>query len=235
MYVLIVSSPLQSQDASHESTFMHMAKSEYRRNSYWFMRTVCVLWFSFDTLWICLFRLEQRCWCIDVESRAWNKLCADLLWFNFHECLTLFAALIYFLISFWNYLELFYYKSELSLSLSVFGDNYRRVLPTVQPGYLRPLIPDAAPTQPENWQDVMADIERVIMPGITHWHSPQFHAYFPTANSYPAIVADMLSGAIACIGFSWVNIMRQLNRLQVEKLILLQYLIAFNSFRTPDR
>lgn len=35
----------------------------------------------------------------------------------------------------------------------------------------------------------MADIERVIMPGITHWHSPQFHAYFPTANSYPAIVA----------------------------------------------
>lgn len=81
----------------------------------------------------------------------------------------------------------------------------RRVLPTVQPGYLRPLIPDVAPIKPENWQDVMADIERVIMPGVTHWHSPQFHAYFPTANSYPAIVADMLSGAIACIGFSWVN------------------------------
>ena len=68
----------------------------------------------------------------------------------------------------------------------------------------------------------MADIERVIMPGVTHWHSPkvvklfnvnlynyssllfQFHAYFPTANSYPAIVADMLSGAIACIGFTWI-------------------------------
>ena len=32
----------------------------------------------------------------------------------------------------------------------------------------------------------------------------QFHAYFPTANSYPAIVADILSGAIACIGFSWI-------------------------------
>lgn len=35
----------------------------------------------------------------------------------------------------------------------------------------------------------MSDIERVIMPGVTHWHSPRFHAYFPTANSYPAIVA----------------------------------------------
>ena len=39
---------------------------------------------------------------------------------------------------------------------------------------------------------------------MTHWHSPHFHAYFPTANSYPAILADMLSGALACIGFSWI-------------------------------
>ncbi|XP_037958572.1 aromatic-L-amino-acid decarboxylase isoform X2 [Teleopsis dalmanni] len=80
----------------------------------------------------------------------------------------------------------------------------RRVLPTVEPGYLRPLIPDNAPQEPESWEDVMKDVERVIMPGVTHWHSPKFHAYFPTANSYPAIVADMLSGAIACIGFSWI-------------------------------
>ncbi|KAF4517829.1 hypothetical protein B566_EDAN008771 [Ephemera danica] len=77
-------------------------------------------------------------------------------------------------------------------------------MPTVTPGYMRPLLPDEAPELPEKWQDVMSDIERVIMPGVTHWHSPQFHAYFPTANSYPAIVADMLSGAIACIGFSWI-------------------------------
>ncbi|XKL61071.1 hypothetical protein PGB90_008128 [Kerria lacca] len=80
----------------------------------------------------------------------------------------------------------------------------RRVLSTVQPGYLRPLIPDSAPEKPEKWQNIMEDIERVIMPGVTHWHSPRFHAYFPTANSYPALVADMLSDAIACIGFSWI-------------------------------
>jgi aromatic-L-amino-acid decarboxylase len=82
---------------------------------------------------------------------------------------------------------------------------YRRVLPTVEPGYMRPLLPDEAPENPDKWQDVMADIEKIIMPGVTHWHSPRFHAYFPTANSYPAIVADMLSGAIACIGFTWVS------------------------------
>lgn len=39
---------------------------------------------------------------------------------------------------------------------------------------------------------------------VTHWHSPRFHAYFPTGNSFPALIADMLSDAIACIGFSWV-------------------------------
>jgi aromatic-L-amino-acid decarboxylase len=70
---------------------------------------------------------------------------------------------------------------------------------------MRPLLPDEAPENPDKWQDVMADIEKIIMPGVTHWHSPRFHAYFPTANSYPAIVADMLSGAIACIGFTWVS------------------------------
>ncbi|XP_050439369.1 aromatic-L-amino-acid decarboxylase-like [Adelges cooleyi] len=81
----------------------------------------------------------------------------------------------------------------------------RKVLSSVKPGYLRPLLPTEAPNEPENWKDVMADIEKLIMPGVTHWHSPRFHAYFPTANSYPAMVADILSDSIACIGFSWIS------------------------------
>jgi aromatic-L-amino-acid decarboxylase len=80
----------------------------------------------------------------------------------------------------------------------------RHVLPDVKPGYLKTLIPDSAPEEPDQWSDLVADIERVIMPGVTHWHSPHFHAYFPTANSYPAICADILSDAISCIGFTWV-------------------------------
>uniref|UniRef100_A0A3B4DUV9 Aromatic-L-amino-acid decarboxylase n=1 Tax=Pygocentrus nattereri TaxID=42514 RepID=A0A3B4DUV9_PYGNA len=79
----------------------------------------------------------------------------------------------------------------------------RQVYPDVEPGYLRSLIPEEAPEQPETYEDVVKDIERVVMPGITHWHSPYFFAYFPTANSFPAILADMLSGAIGCVGFSW--------------------------------
>uniref|UniRef100_A0A4X2LBN2 Aromatic-L-amino-acid decarboxylase n=1 Tax=Vombatus ursinus TaxID=29139 RepID=A0A4X2LBN2_VOMUR len=84
------------------------------------------------------------------------------------------------------------------------GVHKRQVYPDVDPGYLRPLIPDSAPQEPETFEDIMKDVEKIIMPGITHWHSPYFFAYFPTASSYPAMLADMLSGAIGCIGFSWI-------------------------------
>ncbi|GAB6027772.1 hypothetical protein CHUAL_002008 [Chamberlinius hualienensis] len=80
----------------------------------------------------------------------------------------------------------------------------RRVLPLVKPGYLRKLLPSKPPEDPDKWSDLMKDIERVIMPGVTHWHSPHFGAYFPAANSPPAILADILSDTIGCIGFSWI-------------------------------
>lgn len=83
------------------------------------------------------------------------------------------------------------------------GIEKRQVYPDVEPGYLRPLIPASAPQEPDTFEDIINDVEKIIMPGVTHWHSPYFYAYFPTASSYPSILADMLSGAIGCIGFSW--------------------------------
>ncbi|XP_045053397.1 aromatic-L-amino-acid decarboxylase isoform X1 [Desmodus rotundus] len=83
------------------------------------------------------------------------------------------------------------------------GIEGRQVFPDVEPGYLRPLMPSCAPQEPDTFEDIMKDVEKVIMPGVTHWHSPNFFAYFPTANSFPALLGDMLSGAIGCIGFSW--------------------------------
>ncbi|XP_043271561.1 aromatic-L-amino-acid decarboxylase isoform X2 [Venturia canescens] len=79
----------------------------------------------------------------------------------------------------------------------------RRVTPDVGPGYLRPLLPSEPPHEPESWDKIMNDVESKIMPGITHWQHPRFHAYFPAGNSYPSILGDMLSDAIGCIGFSW--------------------------------
>ncbi|XP_013404119.1 LOW QUALITY PROTEIN: aromatic-L-amino-acid decarboxylase-like [Lingula anatina] len=79
----------------------------------------------------------------------------------------------------------------------------RRVTPEVHPGYMRDLVPSKAPKKGEEWSDIMADVDNVVMPGITHWQHPNFHAYFPAGNSFPSILADMLSDAIGCVGFSW--------------------------------
>ena len=81
----------------------------------------------------------------------------------------------------------------------------RRVTPSVEPGYLRNLIPGEAPMSPEPWDKIMEDVESKIMPGVTHWQHPRFHAYFPSGNSFPSILGDMLGDAIGCIGFSWVR------------------------------
>jgi aromatic-L-amino-acid decarboxylase len=80
----------------------------------------------------------------------------------------------------------------------------RPVVANVQPGYLRELLPPQAPEQAESFSSIINDLESTIMLGVTHWHSPNFYAYFPTAVSYPSICADILSGGIACIGFSWI-------------------------------
>ncbi|CAK9290583.1 unnamed protein product [Gordionus sp. m RMFG-2023] len=79
----------------------------------------------------------------------------------------------------------------------------RPVIPDVEPGFLKHLIPLEAPNEAENWENIMSDVEYKIMPGITHWQHPGFFAYFPAGNSYPSILADMLSDAIGCVGFSW--------------------------------
>ncbi|KAH8334137.1 hypothetical protein KR059_006958 [Drosophila kikkawai] len=78
------------------------------------------------------------------------------------------------------------------------------VLPSVEPGYLLDLLPNQMPEQGESWKAVLSDIDRVIKPGITHWQSPQMHAYYPTSTSYPSIVGEMLASGFGIIGFSWI-------------------------------
>lgn len=81
----------------------------------------------------------------------------------------------------------------------------RRVTPNVEPGYLKNFLPKSAPLKSESWDSIMEDFEKFIMPGVTHWQHPRFHAYFPAGNSYPSILADMISDGIGCVGFSWVS------------------------------
>nr|CAD7445948.1 unnamed protein product [Timema bartmani] len=83
------------------------------------------------------------------------------------------------------------------------GLGSRPVYPSIEPGFLTNLIPSQAPEEPEDWDAIMADVDSKIMQGVCHWQHPRFHAYFPSGNSYPSIIADMLSDAIGSIAFSW--------------------------------
>ncbi|XP_060666798.1 3,4-dihydroxyphenylacetaldehyde synthase 2 isoform X1 [Drosophila nasuta] len=78
------------------------------------------------------------------------------------------------------------------------------VLPSVEPGYMLQQMPKQMPESPEDWKHILSDIDRVIKPGITHWQSPNMHAYYPTSVSYPSIVGEMLASGFSVIGFSWI-------------------------------
>ncbi|KAH8832892.1 pyridoxal phosphate-dependent transferase [Flagelloscypha sp. PMI_526] len=77
------------------------------------------------------------------------------------------------------------------------------VVPDVQPGWLKSLIPSSPPEKGEDFQDIADDFQQLIIPGMTHWQHPQFFGYFPTANSLPAILGDLYSASVANPGFSW--------------------------------
>ena len=73
----------------------------------------------------------------------------------------------------------------------------------VQPGEIFNKLPDEPPFQSESIEKIMSDFNNMIMPGITHWQSPSFHAYFPANNSYPSILAEMLTAGIGAQCMMW--------------------------------
>jgi len=78
------------------------------------------------------------------------------------------------------------------------------VLPNIKPGYLRPQLPAAAPQHPQSWQDIQPDIAKSIVPGLTHWQSPNFMAFFPACSTYPSILGEMYSSAFTAPAFNWL-------------------------------
>ncbi|KAL1830423.1 hypothetical protein ACET3Z_000074 [Daucus carota] len=79
------------------------------------------------------------------------------------------------------------------------------VLSQVEPGYLRDLLPHSAPDQPESLQNILDDIQAKILPGVTHWQSPNYFAYFPSNSSVAGFLGEMLSAGINMVGFSWIT------------------------------
>ena len=80
----------------------------------------------------------------------------------------------------------------------------QRVVPTIEPGYLRPQIPTHPPEEPEEWSQIQADIASKIKPGLTHWQHPNFMAFFPATVTYPSILGEMYSAAFTAPAFNWL-------------------------------
>ena len=78
------------------------------------------------------------------------------------------------------------------------------VTPSISPGYLAPLLPDSAPTSPQSWPTIQADISKHIIPGLTHWQSPNFMAFFPAGVTYPSLLGEMYSAAFSAPAFNWL-------------------------------
>jgi aromatic-L-amino-acid/L-tryptophan decarboxylase len=77
------------------------------------------------------------------------------------------------------------------------------VLSQVKPGQVRAALPENPPAKGESFEAFLKDVERVILPGVTHWQSPNFFAYFPSNASGPGILGDLLSSGLGVQGMLW--------------------------------
>ena len=70
------------------------------------------------------------------------------------------------------------------------------VFPDVEPGALVDRLPAAGPEHGEPMSAILEDFKKLIVPGITHWNHPRFHAYFSTSASGPGILGEMLAATL---------------------------------------
>ncbi|HEY7096812.1 MAG TPA: pyridoxal-dependent decarboxylase [Terriglobales bacterium] len=79
------------------------------------------------------------------------------------------------------------------------------VLSRAKPGEVRASLPPAPPAKGETIEAILRDVNQLILPGITHWQSPNFYAYFQCNSSGPAILGDMLSSGFNVQGMLWAT------------------------------
>ena len=77
------------------------------------------------------------------------------------------------------------------------------IKPDIKPGEIYNALPEKPPMNGEAFDKIFKDFNEIIIPGITHWQSPNFHAFFPANNSYPSILAEMLISTIGAQCMMW--------------------------------
>ena len=79
----------------------------------------------------------------------------------------------------------------------------RPVQARTEPGQVKAQLPNSLPEQPESFDQIVRDLDRVIVPGLTLWQHPQFFGYFPSNCSLASVLGDFLSTGLGVLGLSW--------------------------------
>lgn len=79
----------------------------------------------------------------------------------------------------------------------------RRVMAQTEPGEIKRRLPASPPQQPERFENILDDVGRHVMPGITTWQHPKFFGYFPSNASFASLLGDYLSSGLGVIGLAW--------------------------------
>jgi aromatic-L-amino-acid/L-tryptophan decarboxylase len=75
----------------------------------------------------------------------------------------------------------------------------------VKPGEVAASMPSSAPERGEPFSAFLADLDRIVVPGVTHWQHPSFFAYYPANASGPAVLGDLVSSGLAVQGMLWAT------------------------------
>jgi aromatic-L-amino-acid decarboxylase len=79
----------------------------------------------------------------------------------------------------------------------------RKVIAQSAPGDIKAMLPPTPPKQGEPFDEIAADIDRVVMPGVTNWQHPRFFGYFPSNGTFASVLGDLLSSGLGVIGLAW--------------------------------
>ena len=74
-----------------------------------------------------------------------------------------------------------------------------------RPGDVRAQLPPSAPQEPESYAEILSDVARIIEPGLTHWQSPNFFAYFPANISAASVFGELMSAGFGVQGMLWTT------------------------------
>ena len=77
------------------------------------------------------------------------------------------------------------------------------VLPNIQPGDIVKKLPQTPPTSSQPFDKILSDIDKIIMPGMTHWNHPNFFAYFSSSGSAPGVLGELIGSAFNINGMVW--------------------------------